>query len=141
MVSIIISLIIVASTAVLSYLLFDLMLDGQDALNNRPNRDMYQYPKGPVGHKVNRVTNEIFMDEDTDGIGEMGQAKDIFGRTKQEAMLCIACKKPATDKCYADAGKDEHHISVFCEECFDKRYGVTSLMSYLDYGSSKKLSA
>jgi hypothetical protein len=40
----------------------------------------------------------------------------------QAEGLCIQCKLPALPKCHTDAGRQEYHISGFCEECWDAMF-------------------
>lgn len=45
--------------------------------------------------------------------------------TREEAWkagVCLECKKPASPKCYSQAGKKKYMISAICEECFDKMF-------------------
>lgn len=54
-------------------------------------------------------------------------AKAAFGpeaslSASQAAGLCIACGRPALERCYSEAGRREYYISGQCEPCFDSLY-------------------
>jgi len=49
-------------------------------------------------------------------------ARALYGETVEDAKAketCIQCKKPAVERCYSEAGKQEFRISGLCEICFD----------------------
>ena len=52
-------------------------------------------------------------------------AYELFGETQaqaQDCLRCLRCKKPALERCYSQAGRDEYNISGICERCFDAMF-------------------
>jgi hypothetical protein len=49
-------------------------------------------------------------------------AKAMAGMTKDEALakgICVACRRPALERCPTALGRQEYRISGMCEICFE----------------------